>query len=239
MTKTNVAIIILLLIIAVIAISPYVLFLEMVKHSKKYSCTHIPREKLSNVYFTLKTGDIILFTSASNLPGSATITKTFFTHIGVILRDGEHVYMSEAQSGLELMPDPNNPDVDIRMSPGVALTPFLTRTKHYNGGVYAMQLARPLDSESAERITTAAESLYIERYPYPSISQIMLGVTGVGWSGARHCFQHTAYLLSLAGLFKPDFDAFNVCSEICELSEKPLPREDNYYLQPVEILYDI
>lgn len=201
------------------------------------------REKVSDAYFSLKTGDLILFVSVSFVPSSTILTHAFFSHVGMVVETPETLCISEAQGGDALMPDPRCPGREVRMGWGAVLVPFLVRVKNYAGLVYVSRLARRLGPESAGRLCAAAEEAASSVYPYPTVSQILLGFVG-RQQAARHCFQHVAHLIDAAGLTPagrggPLTEAgfIEVCHEVCGLPGRPLP--GNTYGAPVQLLYDV
>lgn len=223
-------------------------FIGLYRMSEYYSmfCTmRAPRAKVSDIYPALKTGDVLLFVATCHAPSNSMLTQTFYSHTGVLLREGDLLYISEASAGGELMPDPRDPaESNIHMHRGADLTPFLTRLKYYTGDCYVMRLSHPLDAGREEKLKSTAERLYAAHYPYPTVFQILLGMAGRS-TASRHCFQHSAHLIDEARLTPLDRAAplaesgfAAVCREVCDLPGRPLP--DGYsYLPPVQLVYDI
>lgn len=215
---------------------------RLTEYSARYNTVRTPRGKLSEHYLTLKTGDIILFVSSTHSPSNSILTQTFYSHVGIILREGDLVYITEAQTGAELMPRPGKSD--FRMRPGADITPLLTRLKYYTGSYYILRLSRPLDPEREELVKNIAERTYQDRYPYPSTKQLVLGLFGVK-TRSRHCFQHVAHILDKIGLTPlhrsaplQDSGFLKICDEICEIHKRQLP-DGYYYEPPCQLIYDI
>lgn len=198
---------------------------------RKFGIVYAPRVALSEIYDVLKSGDILLFVSATHMPTNSGFTQTFFSHTALIVHDDE-LLASESQGGVELMPGP------VYMKSGASLTPLLTRLKYYTGKTYLLRLSHSLDTQREQQLCIVAKN--IVGYPYPSSCQIVAGAIGIGVN-ARHCFQHVAYLLKAIDLLPCNADISNflqICRDVCALDEAQLP--DNYYYDsPVEVLYDI
>jgi hypothetical protein len=232
------------LLVVVIAVAfPYLVLVRIMEHSRTYLAVRAPRAKVSEAYPHLKTGDILLFVSASHLPTNSGLCQTYFSHAAMLTREGDLVYTSEAQMGTELMPNP--PGADYRMKKGAASAPMLTRVKHYPGSVYVMRLSRALDPPRERRLKAAADQLHADGYAYPSASQAFFAAVLGRKVAARHCFQHIAHLLDEVGLTPLDREApladsgfLRVCREVCGLASRALP-DGYYYEPPVELVYDI
>lgn len=237
---------VILIIIILSVIWPYVIIIRMLEYNNKFTTIRLPRAKISDIYPHLKTGDILLFAAATQIPMQCGISKDFYSHTGMILREGELVYVTEAQIGAELMPNPNIPGTDYHLKIGTTVSPLLTRLKFYTGQVCVMRLSRSLDFDREQIIKSVTDKLHNEVYAYPTIKQVLshklLGNRNIK---ARHCFQHVAHLLDSIGLTPldrrtPFADAGFVkcCNDICVLSGRSLP--DNYYYEdPIQIIYDI
>ena len=141
------------------------------------------------------------------------------------------VYLSEAQPGQVLAPGTRLPD-------GATVVPLLPRLKHYVGSVYLMALARPLGAAASRAVLEEASRCVA--FPYPSAFQAVASVLTGASCDARHCFQHTARLLDVAGLTSDLADAgfLEVCREVCALPSASLAG-GNRYLAPVQLVYDI
>jgi hypothetical protein len=236
------------LVVLVIVLVVAFTFIGLYRVSEYYArfvSMRTPRANVSEAYDDLKTGDVLLFVGGTHTLHNSMLTQTYFSHAGMVLREGELVYIAEASTAVEVMPDPRDPAMEtIRTNGGATITPFLTRLKFYNGASYVMRLARPLAPGPEEALKAEAERLYREAYPYPSTAQLFLGIAGRA-TASRHCFQHVAHLIDTAGLTplgrgEPLADAgFTlVCDEVCELPGRPLPG-GYYYEPPVQLLYDI
>jgi hypothetical protein len=237
------AVILLILIIAVAF--PYAVLIRIMDHSRMYRTVRTPRVKVSELYPHLKTGDLLLFVSASHSPTNSGFSQTFFSHSAMLMREGDLVYTSEAQPGTELMPHPGRPGANYHMKRGAASAPFFPRVKYYTGLVYVVRLSRPLDPERERRLKAAADRLHAEGYPYPSALQVCAAGLLGRKAPARHCFQHVAHLLDLAGLAPEgrgaplaDSDVVQVCRDVCALPGRALPGGYRYS-PPAEIVYDI
>ncbi len=229
--------IILVLTVAVVFTGMY----RLSRYNAMYKTVRARRAMVSDAYPGMKTGDIILFVATTHSPANSMLTQTFFSHAGVLMREGELVYISEAQPGLELMPDPARPRAEIHMGRGAELTPLLIRLKYYTGVPYLVRLSSALPPPVAEGLKRRAEALRRERYPYPTLAQIALGV--LGWrTRSRHCFQHVAHLLDGAGLIPGgtlgSAGFVDVCREVCSLPGRCLSFGLTYE-PPVQLVYNL
>lgn len=242
-TAALVAASVIVLVLALTAALAAIGLFRMAEYCRRHGAVRAPRCRVSDIYDLLKTGDLLLFVASTHSLTNSVFTQTFYSHVGVLLREGEIVRVSESQPGLGLMPDPARPGADRLMHRGADLTPLLTRLKYYPGDCYVLRLSRPLDSEREEALRRRAAALSREEYPYPGKAQLVLGF--FGWATeSRHCFQHVAHLLDSAGLGPLDRGPLSeagftgVCREICELPGRPLPGGYSY-APPLQLVYDV
>jgi hypothetical protein len=233
--SVGIALIVLLLIIAV----PYYLIALMANWQNTW-CNYriVQRELISDAYAGLKTGDIVLFISGGQWMTKA-VARTYFSHVGTIVRDGDIVYISESQRGSTIVPGIDGLAAH-RLKHGAVLSPFLTRVKYYMGVVYLLRLSRPLEASRAELLKSTAEQISRDEHPYPSARQASLSYLFGIQTHARHCFQQTAHLLDTVGLTSNLASAgfVKTCQLICNISDQILP--DGYtYSHPIEIIYNI
>lgn len=235
---------ILLAIIIMVAL-PYIALARTVEYIYSHHAVRHPRVPISEAYQTLKTGDILMH--LSHLPSNSNLThQAFFSHVSMLMREGDLIYTSEAQTGTELMPNADRPGTDYYMARGAASAPLLTRLKFASDTVYVMRLSHPLDPTREERLKATADQLHRVQYPYPTACQALTAsLLARGDIPARHCFQHVAYLVDTAGLTPLDQEPplakrgfFQVCRDISDLPGRALP-DGYYYTPPVELIYDI
>lgn len=236
-----VATIVLLIIVAVAVVLPYGILVRATECGHLHAADRAPRAKISEVYDSLKTGDILLFASSVPVLSNIGITQTLYSHAALLCRSGDIVTTSEAQMGAELVPaaTATGAAAATHMRPGAASAPLLTRIKYYSGRVYVMRLSRELDSARECRLAAAADALHRAEYPYPTATgACAAAVFGVPVP-ARHCFQHVAHLLGAAGLGL-GFGAgiIQVCRDVCGIANRPLA-DGFFYESPIELLYDI
>jgi hypothetical protein len=235
---------------------------RLAEYNQRYSVVRMPRVLLTEVYQTLKTGDLLLFVSATHSLANSVFTQTFFSHAGLVVREGDNVHISEAQPGLELMPiaaaqtgpataqagpatAQAGPAAEVRMNHGADLTPLLTRLKYYTGLCCLLSLSHALDARRETALALQAERLAAKKHPYPKLWQTGLALLGYR-PRAQHCFQHVAALLDAADLAPLDMrgralraaGCVGVCQEICEIAGRELP-DSNFYLPPACIAYDV
>jgi len=251
------------LLIVIAIYIPYSLLISVLQYNKNARPVRITRVNISDIYDFIDTGDILLFTETSNLQPHTPFVNTYFTHIGILIRDGDIVCSSEAQPGLELMPDPDYPSKDIYMMAGVDEVPLLTRIKYHKGKVYIMRISQPINNDIETRIKKKAFQLLCSNNPYPTTKQAAYALLGIspGYSvnmhnqvvKPNHCFQHVAHILDAADLAPVQIDAdgammpgppihqagfTQVCRDICNLPGKMLWGGYSYDV-PLEIVYDI
>jgi hypothetical protein len=239
-----VATIILLIVVLAVAF-PYIILVRIMEYNQMYITVRTPRAKISEIYPHLKTGDMLMFVSASHLPANSGLSQTFFSHAAMLMREGDLIYTSEAQMGTELMPNPDRPDTDYHMKKGAASAPMLTRVKFYTGNTYVMRLSRALDPLRERLLKATADQLHSVGYAYPTAQQAFAAVVLGRKAAARHCFQHVAHILDEVGLTPLNRDTpladsgfLQVCRDVCGLANCALP--DGYcYEPPIELVYDI
>jgi len=237
------AVVIVLIIILTIVIPYYFLIIRGTQWYSRWGNHHISDQMpISEAYSTLKTGDLILFASTTQV-FTHHMLQTYFTHSSMVVREGDLVYLTEAQSGDSLIQTSDGKE--WRTNSGATLTPFLSRIKYYMGPAYHLRLSQPLDPDAEEAIKAEADKLCADAYPYPDWLQGIYGFLTKGTISARHCFQHVAHLLDVGNLTPVDLPdgaastGFVGCGKaIAEISGKKLPG-GRYYHKPVELIYDV
>lgn len=217
---------------------------RLLKYNAMFMMVWTPRARLSDIYDHLKTGDIILFVSAVHTSSNSILTQTFHSHAGMLMREGDLMYISEAHLGGIIMPDASRPGKHHHMRHGADITPLLPRLKYYTGNYYILRLSRPLAPEREAALRQRMKQLRDSGHPYPTVPQACLSI--LGWNtDSNHCFQHVAQLIDEAGLTPVDRSAplrdsgfSEVCHAICEISGRPLPGGYSY-LDPVQVIYDV
>jgi hypothetical protein len=205
------------------------------KHYSDNTSIWYDKINMTDLYPHLKTGDIILFTSAVHSPVNSMLSQTYFSHVGMIIKYCDSIYITESTAGGELMP--YNGEI-LRMNNGVDIIPILPRLKNYTGLYYIMRLSEKLKYESESELIRKAEDLFFGRFPYPKLKQIFMGMLGIK-SKSHHCFQHVAYLMSDYidnQVYKEGY--IDVCHYICGISGKKLS-SGLYYSEPLQIMYDL
>ncbi|MDE2095889.1 MAG: hypothetical protein KGL39_01430 [Patescibacteria group bacterium] len=208
-------------------------------HSPRYDPSQYGTVRITDVYDTLKPGDVLLFISSLHCMTTSVLMKGLFSHAAILVRHGGDLWLSESSlEGSRISPT-------IDSGPGTVLVPPLLKIKHYTGVVYLMRLARPLTAAQEARL--GAEAARWRPYPLhtAAIRKMLwsaLGGRTWGSDSSRHCFQHVATLLEAIGLY-PDGDRLSkkgyidVGLAITELAGKPL-HAGNVYEEPVRIVYD-
>ena len=252
MNNLSFSLLISLIVCIVIIIMMSIGIIRLKDFSYKYSNFRVNKTLISDMYDKLKTGDLILFTYSGFNPSNAVLSHTFYTHIGILIKKGDIIYVSETNPKLEYMPNLNKKIEESKIEPpklskdelftnnGADLIPLLIRIKYYTGEYFIMQLSKKLDAKREQMLIKAAETLYIESYPYPSPLQVIVSYFGIKVD-ARHCWQHVAYLLTLINLLPTKYsnlNVLNICKKISELSGVKL--SDKYHYKKVkQILYNL
>lgn len=242
-----------LLLLTLTVLLAFLGFIRMADYYSRYVTVRTPRAGIVDLYPSLATGDLIFFVASTSSGINSMLTQTFFSHVAVVLREGDLVYLSETSTGSELMPQPQpqphpqlqpQPQREVKLPAGATITPLLTKLKFYTGAAYLSRLDPPLDPGAAERLKLEAERLALAQHPYPPPSHAMLGLFGLR-TEARHCFQHAAHLLDGAGLTPlgrtspiSQESFISIGQEICSLPGRPL-RGRRAYSGLTQILYDV
>jgi hypothetical protein len=219
--------------VVVLAILIIITIFRLHHYNEKHHEVMTDRVKMSDAYDEMKTGDLIFFVSAVHHPSNSIFTQAYFSHAGVVVRDGDLLYLSESHPG-------SAPHRSHRY--GADFTPLLTRVRRYVGLCYWLKLSRPLDPGRDAAVRLAAFRTADAPHPYPTMARAALSL--LGWPNrARHCFQHVAHVLDAARLVRgdeqwSDYGIVRVCREICGIHRSPLA--DGYqYSSPVQLLYDV
>lgn len=222
------------LVVAAAALAGYA---RLAAYYAEHSAFRAPRALLSEAYGALKTGDLLYCVAGASSGTNSVLTQTYFSHAGVLVREGDLVYVSETHGLAQLMPHPAAP-AGLWHPPHATLTPLLAKLRHYPGLCYLSSLSKPLPLRAAEALKRAAERACIERYPYPTLGQSLWALLGRR-SPTRHCFQHAATLLRQAGLGDLKEEEFlGSARAVCALPGRPLSG-GRAYGPPVQLLYDI
>ena len=175
---------------------------------------------------------------------SMRIYYIFYTHIGILIRINDIMYISETNPAIEFMPKNgkstyNTSYDEIRTNNGADILPLLPKLKFFTGDYFIMQLSRPLNQNREELLIQTAKDLFNDNYPYPTLFQGLVAIMGKKIK-ARHCMLHVAHILDKLQLTL-DYEqsgCLSICKKITELSNIKL--NDNYYYNNItQILYDI
>ena len=218
---------------------------RVTKHIDTYTNFRTPsRIKISEIYDDLKSGDIILFTSTILNLSNILLSQLFYTHIGILIRINDIMYISETNPAIEYMPKNGKTSIgisynEIRTNSGADILPLLPRLKFFTGDYYILQLSRPLDKKREEILIKTATELFNNNYPYPTPFQGVIAVMGKKIK-ARHCMSHVAHILDELNLtLNYEQSGFlNVCKKVSEIADVKL--NDNYFYNTgIQVLYDI
>jgi len=203
--------------------------------------------KISDIYDNLKSGDIILYKCNTISLPSVFLTHVYFSHIGIVLKSGNDLFISETNPSFEYIPSNYN-NVNSFLNAkggwktkyGSDILPLLVRIKYYPGDSFLVRLNKPLDAEKQKILIKYAH----EQCPYPTIIQglsIFIEENfGKPKTRARHCFQHVGYLLDKMGITNniSDHGIYSICKKMANIYNKKL--NDGYqYETPIKILYDV
>jgi hypothetical protein len=185
----------------------------------KYSDSPKNKVLLSDVYHTLKTGDIILYKSIkSSLIYTAFYPSNLYKHIGMILVLDNNIYVTEStNSDFYKYDDEGNIQ---RMKSGVNIVPFLTRAKFYNGYIYMCKLSHDLSVKMEELLFNAVDK--VKDYTYPSKANMYTSfIFNVTFSKKFYCYEYIYYLLYSIGLIDKKnpvaLDMVNMLNNLDEL----------------------
>jgi len=238
--------IVLLLIILVVL--PWVFVFKNVGNFYENAWSKSSRVLMSNIYDSLDTGDLILFTPHVSNPGITSFLQIKYSHVAMVIRESgqedkfdqngnqshnyaiDGLYLSETgQESHGIMA----PEYHLRS--GVNLTPLLARLKLYPGSIFVMKLNKRLTDSQRNAIAMAAKNRL--DIPYPSIPQLM--VSAILSRPVPHCFNHVIALMHAADV-DPLFgqmlkqDVITICRSVINLSKMK-----KMYRPIVEVLYDI
>ena len=261
---------IIILVLIVILIGSISIIRREFNYFQKYEnvriLNYIP---ISELYDSLKTGDIILFKSHSKSLSSTVLTHVYYTHIGIVIKPHMHMgkastslclnadeiplYISETNPAFEYLPiNYNSKNFDLkpakythngwRTNNGTDLLPLLIRIKYYPGDSFIMSLNKKLDPKREDLLIKYTK----EFCPYPTPVQglqILMEqkFTNKQKTDARHCYQHVANLLDRINITNNLFSDYGVIS-ICKKLAYIYGEKlnDGYmYNKPIKIVYDI
>lgn len=225
-----------LLLALVIALLIVAAACQAVRYMGEHWFARFPRALASDIEFA--PGDIIMFSAAVHGFTNSLVTRTFYSHAGVVVRDpgSRLLYVSESGTLDAISDSPRR----------AGLSPLYTRLRRYIGEAYHVRLVPPLGAAAAGRLWELAQ----ETAPYPQLGTLALRAIGLGARGpGRHCMGHVAWLLDAAGLTPTarlrrgasleDAGVIGTCRAIAALPGAPLGAGgEARYAPPVHILYD-
>jgi hypothetical protein len=226
-------VVVLVCLIIVLAVTLMIVgYARGMQYWNRFQNVKFPRRLMSDVYPTLKTGDIALFIASAHGFTNSMLSQEVFSHAGMVVEIDGRLYLSESTQGTMVAPG-------VKSKNGSDLVPLLTRLKNYSGQMFFMQLSEPLDENTARRLASAARV----RHPYPKLLHLIKGAL-FGDQSARHCFQHIGFLLDEANIAS-DAGSFSghgyigVCKSIIGLPGERLRVGRVRYDPPFEAVYDI
>jgi len=257
--------IMIIIILLILLIGSFGMMNRVFSYYKKYEYAHIlTNVTISNIYNSLKTGDIILFKCNTLFLPNILLTHIYFTHIGMVIKKKNSykdniendIYISETNPSDEYLPrDYNKKSGLYKLKPfiskkngwksnyGTDLLPLLVRLKYYPGDCFIMRLNKPLDKRREDILAKCV----LEKCPYPTPFQGLkifieekFGKNYTNSICAKHCFQHVGNLLDKIELTNNILKSgiISICNKVAYLSENEL--NDGYmYEIPKKIIYDI
>jgi len=217
---------------------------RIMTYYKKYHLERHEKTRLSDRLAELKSGDIILFIGHTHGLTNSLFTSDLFTHSGMVVRDGDQLFLSEAT--VDSQPDPSTGEEEP-MVQASQLSPLLPRLKQYPGMMFLMRLQNPLTEAQKETLLDRADVVT----PYPTLFQMLKAICRLNThTYSRHCMQHVAWLLDELRLTpKPlartgdtmlEMGFFRTSRAVTTLSGKPLGYDGENMYGPIrELLYDL
>ena len=199
-----------------------------------------PRTRISEAYDSMKTGDILLFSSLPHNYTNSFVHQNYYSHCAMVIRKGGRLYLAESSYRSSL---------GHKRRDGTAILPMLSYLKNYWGVAFHMPLSDRLSPGKEDAVVIEAS----KEFDYPGFTYILVQLIGIGRPQLLglgfedlpvHCFSWVGHLMDVAGLTPKDETSFGsrgwseVCSDICALSGKKLWGGYSYG-EPREILYDI
>ena len=221
---------------------------RMMGYYGDFTARRFPRALASQVQFA--PGDIILFNSSVHGFTNSAVTRDFFSHAGIIVRDPEtgRLFVSDS-SGSEVMPAADGAEYTTRMES--MYLPLYARLKYYTGEIYHLHLMPGLTDRQADYMWDLVQ----ERVPYPGALQSLAGLLHLPrWvrsSGpSRHCMEHVAWLRDELGLTPTDLltkgatiehpGFIPVCKAVPGIGGKRLGvAGTSCCAPPVQVMYDL
>lgn len=186
--------------------------------------------KISKIYDELKSGDIILFKSNAIFYINVFLTNGYYTHIGIVVKKNNILYISEINSYGNIYLPPN-----YKTSNHSELFPLLIRIKYFAGDCYLVELNKNLDKKRENILLNYSD----EKILYPTPFQRFINYFTKNIS-VRHCFQYVGYILDKMGITNNIMsnNIINICSTVENIFTKKL-NDEYQYNSPIRIIYDI
>lgn len=209
---------------------------RIVKYKDIYKEMPFKKVLLSDIYDTLKTGDLIFYRSSiTSFITDTIIPTTLYKHISMVIKIEDKLYSTESSEGSIYC---RTKDSLKYLKNGVDTVPLLTKLKYFCGMIFISQLSKPLSEEREHNIIEYANKLY--KLQYPSVISLYFDfVLNMKISKSLYCFQYIYLLLERIGLInKQSLNAIDLSSLITNIHQYNL--NDNYqYSRIKQLVYDI
>jgi len=215
------------LIIILLVITLYICN-RLTQYNIKYSQTVFNYMPL--ILNQLQSGDLILFRSNIINYKYLLFSHSYFTHVGIVLKDNNILYICEKN-----MPNHtrfSNSNINI----------LLDRIKEFNGNCYVMKLNKPLNSTRQQLLTYFVLKdkfidpiLYANAWNSTNMYFRQLFKLRVNYK-YMHCFQYVAYILDYINITNNlhKYNNIEICNKVNNLFKQPL--NDGYsYKKPVQV----
>lgn len=211
-------------------------FLNKIVNIKEiYTQLPFNRLLLSNIYDSLKTGDLIFYRSSIASAVVDTLIPTpVYKHVSMIVKINGILYTTESsQGGIYAKKD----DELLYLKNGVEIVPLLTKIKYYCGMVFITQLSKPLSEEKENMLIDRIKEL--KDIEYPSVMSLYLDfIFNIKISKTFYCFQYVYNLFEYIELIpKKKLNSIELSYFITNINIQIL--NDDYYYDPLyQLVYD-
>jgi len=247
-----------LLVLIIIIIALFFIIYRAHNYYKKYEYARELRFILvSEIYNDLKSGDIILYKANAVQLEHVLFTHSFFTHIGMIIKDNKtnELYITESNPpNVEVVPISHyngewyelNPNINYQMGitingSGANIIPLKPRLKYFAGDYYLMRLNKNLtDNQELELINDTTKIIKYPKFTQMISNLIKEEILNIHKKKEMHCFEYMGYLLDKMKITNNISlnNTINICNTISQIYNKEL-NNGYFYETPIKLIYDI
>ena len=230
------AVTIAILIILLILIFSTILFLNRFERTKDiYKSMPFTKVLLSDIYNSLKTGDLIFYRSSVSSIATDTIIPTpLYKHISMVIKKDDTLYSTESTME-DFYCKVNNESIFLKN--GVSIVPLLPKLQYYCGMMFITQLAVPINEDKVYKLYEYINKL--KNMSYPSLISLYLDfVLDIKISKSLYCYEYIYILLEYINIVNRQYlNSMDLSKFITTIHLQKL--NNNSYSEVKQLVFDM